>query len=267
MKRFLFALLLCLPLVPCQAAEPSSPIDALLADLNTQQLANIPPSVATITVTPGQAEVYEPITATLDADIPTDSRVYGNGWTCSASVRMLPVSATVQHVWASPGKHTIGYAGVWVHTRKIVIVDVEGNEQTIESLLGIGMIDSSTSFTVGNGPDPPPPPPPPPPPVIDPLVTILEEMDDRSSGLEGAILNGHLEQIRSYLKTAGVKWQLIDDDQPAAEGWRGYLLDAQILSLPAIVVSVGTPGTVSSVFAFGADADETIAKLKAAGVK
>ena len=60
---------------------------------------------------------------------------------------------------------------------------------------------------------------------------------------------------------------MIDDDQPAAEKPRKHLLDAGILSLPAIVISVGTPGTVSSVFAFGADADETIAKLKAAGVK
>ena len=115
--------------------------------------------------------------------------------------------------------------------------------------------------------DPEPDPDPTPPPVIEPCVTILEEMDDRADGLEGAKLNAHLEQIRSHLKSLKVKWRLIDADQKAAEIPRDYLLNAGILDLPAIVIRDLSSDTIVAGFVFGADAAETIAKLKAAGVK
>lgn len=245
MKRFLFGLLLCLPLSLCHAAEPGNQIDALLADLNTRQLANIPPSVATITVTPGQAEVYEPITATLDADIPADSRVYGNGWKCSARVRMLPVSTTVQHIWAAPGKHTIGYTGVWVHTRTIVIVDKNGDDQTIESLLGIGMIDSSASFTVGDGPEPPDPPdppiPPPPGPLAEMWVIVVEDRSTRTPAQAWVLLD---PTVREWMATNEHHYRILAKSQPASDltEWieRAVEKDTEAAAeKPAVVDSLG----------------------------
>lgn len=248
-----------------QAAEPPSPVDALVADLNARQLASIPPTAASITVTPEDAEPYEPVVVTLDTAIPDGARVYGNGWTYSKGIKALPVSSTVQHVWAKPGKHMISYAGVWVHTQKIVIVDKAGNDQTIESLLGIGMIDSASTFTVGGDPDPDPDPNPPLPPLTDLFVTILEEDQDRMKGLEGAKLNQHIFQVESYLKSLSVLHETMDDDQPAA----GYYLKhlKEIPSRPAIVIRDETNQTVVTVLSFGSSVDETIAKLKKLGVK
>lgn len=158
------------------AAEPPGKMAALAANLNAQRLATIPPSAATIRVSPTEAEQYEPIVVTLDASIPDGCRVYGNGWTYSAGVRAIQVSSIVQHVWARPGTHSIGYTGVWVHTKTIVIVDKEGNDQTIESLLGIGMIDSSAGFTVsGDAPGPQPDPDPQPGPEPEPETNPFPE--------------------------------------------------------------------------------------------
>jgi len=223
-KRIFSVLLLLLILVPCRAAEPDGKISNLLADLTTKQLASIPPSTATITVTPKQAEVYEPIDVTLDADIPAESRVYGNGWTWSTGVRTLAVSATEQHVWAPPGKHTIAYSGVWVHTQTITVVDTSGTERTIESLLGIGMIDTSASFTVGEAPypdpdpdpdpDPNPPPPPPPLPITEMWIMVVEEAQDRTPEQARVLLD---PTVRRWMEKNGHHLRILDKDLTASD--------------------------------------------------
>lgn len=272
MKRFWIALLLCVPLLPAHGAEPNGVdvagfgrAEAARAD----EIGIIGPAEAD----PGDEVVFR-LTGTppLDLTLPLidqlgwlmgDDRMYC--YLAAPGAPLLALDVRGELVFSPDGatmqpllRVLCGPPGEY----RLLVDWNFGQDQLAEHRFVVG----------GDGPEPDPEPdpdpiPPPPPPVIDPFVTILEEMDDRSSGLEGAILNGHLEQIRSYLKDLKVDYQLIDDDQPAAEGWRDYLLDARILSLPAIVVSVGTPSTVVSVFAFGADAGETIGKLKAAGVK
>lgn len=194
-------------------------VDSLVANLNAEQLQNIPPSAATISVTPTVAEDHEPIVAALDAEIPDGARVYGNGWTCSDGVQTLPVSATVQHIWATPGDHTISYTGVWVHTKTVTIVDKDGNDQTIESLLGIGMIDSSASFSVEGeqSPDPPKPDPPKPGPLPlgSPLVLILWE-SSTVTGPEAATK----EALRLYCQSRQkLTFRVLDPQQPSENLW------------------------------------------------
>jgi len=275
-KRIFSVLLLLLILVPCRAAEPGGKISNLLADLTTKQLASIPPSTATITVTPKQAEVYEPIDVTLDADIPAESRVYGNGWTWSTGVRTLAVSATEQHVWAPPGKHTIAYSGVWVHTQTITVVDTSGTERTIESLLGIGMIDTSASFTVGDSPDPKPDPKPDPdpepnpnpplPPLANLKVVIMLESDHQQSGLEGAYLFQHLEAVKKYLNVCKVWWTTLDNSDAATWGLYSPYVPAGT-ALPCCVFVDDRDKSIVTTRPFGVSEYATINTLKELGVK
>lgn len=112
------------------------------------------------------------------------------------------------------------------------------------------------------GPDPPPPPPPP----WKKTVVIVEEADDRMQGLQGAKLNGHIEQVRAYLKNLpSQKFLLLDDDQPAATPHVAVLESAGITTRPAMLVY--PEGRAVLCRAFGADAEATIEILKLLGVK
>jgi len=163
MKRFaipLIAILMLALCAPCAFAEDAAVHSKLSVNLSNVTLANIPPSAAVITVSPETAKEHSPIVATLNTEIPAGARVYGNGWVFSDGVQALAVSPTVMHVWAGPGQHTAKYNGVWVHTEQIEILDSSGAKRTIESLLGMGMIDATASFTVEGGDDDPIPPVP-----------------------------------------------------------------------------------------------------------
>lgn len=107
-------------------------------------------------VVPPESEVHSPVVASLAASIPDGAQVQG-GWTLPSG-KLLPCGQSV-HVWAPPGKHTIGYRGVWIKTRPLVI---EG--ETVQVLENFGFIDETATFVVkGGGPDPGPDPPVPPP--------------------------------------------------------------------------------------------------------
>ena len=107
----------------------------------------------------------------------------------------------------------------------------------------------------GDTPDPFPYPPT--------LITILEETDDRANGVDGARLAQHLAEVISYLKKLQFPYQLLDDDQPAAQAW--LALCPQMVNRPALVASAGQKFIAAE--SFGGDADSTIAKLAAWGVK
>lgn len=260
-------ILACLLYMVAFGAEPLS--------LTPQQLANIPPSPATITVSPETSEAYEPVTATLDTDIPDGATVYGNGWTYSAKVKVLPVSTTVMHVWAPPGKHSIAYNGVWVHTKQIVIIDKDGNEQTINSLLGIGLIDSTASFTVGDsddgdddGVDPNPPLPPP----SRLRATIMVEKDAQQGAAEGVFLFQHIQAVKKYLRGLGMHCQDVDNDEDVWGSYDSYRKKSSPNSkLPVIVLTAltadGDDDKEVAIVAFGATEGGTISELKRLGVK
>jgi hypothetical protein len=239
------------------SAAEQPPANALLADLNARQLANIPATAASITITPESAEAYDPVTATLDTEIPIGARVLGNGWTFSKGVKVLPVSATVLHVWAPPGKHTIRYDGVWFHTKTIAIVDKEGNDQTIESLLGIGMIDSAASFTVGGEPQPDPKPDPPPPtpgPLAEMWVIVVEESSDRTPAQAQVLFTYSLP---NWLARNGHHFRLVDRDQPA-EDLSAWIAQAEQHDLPRLFL-VGEDGEA----VYEGPLPETIAEMMA----
>ena len=118
----------------------------------------------------------------------------------------------------------------------------------------------------GAAPGPDPPNPPLPPIVTDPIVCIIMESDDQAKGLEGARLNGHIAQVRAYLIATGVAWQMMDEDQEAARSERDLMV-AQNVTSPALVIRDRSNPAVVTVLAFGADADETIAKLQKMGIK
>ncbi len=135
-----------------------------------------------------------------------------------------------------------------------VLVDWNHNQhQLAEHRIAVGGVNPS--------PDPPLPPI-----VTDPVVLIIEESDDRANGLEGARLNGHIAQVRAYLIATGVAWQMMDEDQEAARSERDLMV-AQNVTSPALVIRDRSNPAVVTVLAFGADADETIAKLQKMGIK
>jgi len=114
-------------------------------------------------------------------------------------------------------------------------------------------------------PRPDPDPDPDPVPVQDLFVLLLEETDDRASGLEGANLNQHLEEVAAYLRSLGADYQILDDDQAAAQEWVALLETDQ---RPALMVSAPARGNqLIGAEPFGASAADTIQRLKALGVK
>jgi len=124
------------------------------------------------------------------------------------------------------------------------------------------------------GPDPQPDPEPEPepdpspnPPLSSLRVRILEESDDYNQGESGALLNDHLEQVTTYLNQIQVDWEVWDDDQPVAAGYKRLLEDQGISARPALVVSVQPQNSLHFVKPFTASADETIEMLKHYGVK
>jgi hypothetical protein len=140
MKRMPAILLLLIASV----AHAQNPV----ATITKEQLANIPPSPAMIVVDPIETEPFTPITAVLDTEIPEGATVFGDGWVIPDGVKTIQINSKRHHVWAKPGEHTIAYKGVWVHYEEIEILDAEGNKRTIKNLLGMGMVDTSTTFTV-----------------------------------------------------------------------------------------------------------------------
>ncbi len=139
------------------------------------------PAWGQLTVTQ-QAEVGEPILATIDTMVPEGADTNGPGWVLDAGTSMLPSSKPGEfHIWATPGKHVIRFKLHWLHTEAVTFTDGAGKEITIQSFLGHGDYDESAEFVVGEaGPDPGPDPPTPVPggPYQIMMFYAADQLDD-----------------------------------------------------------------------------------------
>ena len=97
-------------------------------------------------------------------------------------------------------------------------------------------------------------------PITPTLITIIEETDDRSVGLEGAKLALHLNQVQSYLKNLPFPYQILDDDQPLALSLLQNLPQSLQNSRPVLMAYAGQKFLAADSFA--GSPEETIAKIK-----
>lgn len=125
LQRFLLALTLCV-------------IPACLA-------------IAQVKVEP-RYEPYTPIVAEYQATVPPDAQIQAN-WSVSGVAKLVQVSPLKIHVWAPPGTYDVGLFGLWLKTRE---VDIAGAK--VQVLEGFGLLNSKSTFVVGQA-DPPVPPP------------------------------------------------------------------------------------------------------------
>jgi len=88
------------------------------------------------------------------------------------------------------------------------------------------------------------------------LITIIEETDDRSLGMEGAKLALHLSQVQLYLKNIHFPYQILDDDQPAAITILKDLPPSLAESRPVLVASAQQKFLAAD--SFGGDVIKTI---------
>lgn len=216
------AVLICASIAMCAGPvvdvsnHDGQPLGIFLKD----KLTAVPPSPATITVTPTTAKQYEPIIAHLETEIPDGSFVFGDGWVCSDGMQTVAVGTTTQHIWACPGEHTIAYKGLWLlQSPKEVIVDIVDGKPVKERIMvtvGYGYVDASASFTV-EGPDPNPQPGPSPGPLPpgSPLVLILWD-SQTISGNQAAVKETIQEFCRSRPK---LTFRTMEPDQPSENPW------------------------------------------------
>ena len=192
-------------------------------------------TVGQITV-PAETAPYLPVVATVAAQMPEGAQFDG-GWKLQGA-HFLPDGKNRIHIWAKPGEYKLEFSGLWLHLKDVTFKDGDGNEITITSYLGHGIINESATFKVTGEP-----PPPPPPPLSDhyQIVLFVEagEQLDKYTRDQRDIINSLT--FRDELKDLGHRFlQVIDDDEinagvpakwkPWADAVKGHPLPAVALA-------------------------------------
>ncbi len=226
-------------------------------------------SGTSITVSPQVAEDRHPIEATLNTAIPVGAKIEGPGWICPDGVRGVPIGDTRLHIWADPGKHTIGYKAFWVLIQPFTFKDGDGNEQTIDVYKGHGLVEVAASFQVGgDGPDPPDPDPPTP----GKLSVLLSYEAGDQAGADPAQADLITDPtVRAYLNAHCVvvdgqpAWRFLDlsndDGSKMPAPWQAAIARARGKTPPWLIIDSGKTYEGPC----PASAAELLAKLKQYG--
>jgi hypothetical protein len=208
-------------------------------------------SQAQITVTPDKADVGTKVVAVVSADVP-EGAIFDGGWSitcpgqqCKAQMAKLDAPRTVG-IWGPAGDYQIKYSGFWLLLKEITFKDGDGNEITIQSYLGHGVIDERATFVLEgeNGPDPPDPPDPQPNGqwrIV--LFYDAATLDDMSRDQQ-AIMRG--EQIKTTLKQLGHELVQRVEGHPSSypPALRDFVEAVRGKSLPRVALQSPDGGTV-----------------------
>ena len=164
---------------------------------------------------PATTEPYRPIAATVSVPTMPEGATFDGGWEPSEGVLILPVSTDTVHIWATPGKHEIGFRGFWLHLQEQAFNDGDGNPITIKTYLGHGFVDESAAFEVLGGTDPSPGPDPIEPQPGQKFQVVVFLAADKLDEMEPAQRNiaTSLTFRRELAETGHKLKQVIDDDQ------------------------------------------------------
>ena len=203
-------------------------------------------------VTPAEVEPYTIATAIAQSNVPPGAKVDG-GWSASAGVSYVVVDPN-KIVWtAPPGKHTLTYAGFWVHVEPITFLDGSDppKEITIQSYLGSGRFNESVESVVGGTvvPDPVDPVDPPLPAGKKHIVFFIESDNlDVMPYAQRWLVTSLV--ARKNLETRGHTFlQVIDDNQirltsPPAK-WLPWIESVKGDPLPRVAFADADGGPVT----------------------
>ena len=191
-------------------------------------------------------EPYRVFPVTIATPVP-DGATFDGGWKVDEGVSYLEHDASTIHLTATPGTHTIGYSGFWVHVVPVTFKDGDGNEITIQSYLGSGIVNESAVFTVVGGADPVLPQPPGPATGPKHLVFFVEADNlDQMPPAQRYLVNSL--QARQNLLAKGHRLILVmDDDQlesPTTGKWKPWIDSVRGDKLPRVGIAPAEGGDV-----------------------
>ncbi len=187
---------------------------------------------------PAESPEHTLIQVTVNPGMP-DGAQFNGGWRLDKYVDYLKIDDSHICLCAPPGTYSLTYRGYWILTESVTFPDGDGNQITIESYLGSGVVDESAEFTVTGGVDPGPGPDPPIPPPGKSWGLILEETGDSSA--EWARLRVNLR--KAYESSKKTLLILDQSDLPSSLAAIAKTANASGLPLPVLVV-VGEDGEV-----------------------
>ena len=223
-------------------------------------------------------EPHVPIVAEYQATVPPDAQIQAN-WSVTGAAKLVQVSPLKVHVWAPPGTYDVGLFGLWLKTRE---VDIAGAK--VQVLEGFGLLNSKSTFVVGQV-DPPNPPNPPDPPAPQPqkvTAVVIEESSQRTPAQASVVLS---PAIAAWVQAGEHKWYVFDRDAEKAgrvpvcdsrgcrteerggldASFKSFFDAARGKPLPRLVIAAQDKGTILCEVVLPATASETLALLKKHG--
>jgi hypothetical protein len=192
-------------------------------------------TVGQITV-PTETAPYLPIVASVAAQMP-DGATFDGGWTLEGA-HFLPDGKNRIHIWAKPGEYKLEFSGLWLHLKDVTFTDGAGQEITITSYLGHGIVNESATFKVTGAPPGPDPPDEESPIAADGLrVMIVRESNPQSPyPAEQQVL------INSTVWKASVgqgNWMVLDPDTVFRKEsiWKSAMEATVKFGTPRVIVS------------------------------
>lgn len=205
---------------------------------------------------PDTVEVGRKLVATVKAKVPEGAQFDG-GWSISCTsgtacqAEWVPLADKNSiGIWAPAGEYQITYSGFWLLLKEVTFKDGDGNDVTITSYLGHGVINESAGVTVGT----PGPPPPPPIPPGEKYALIVEDVKNRPQG------TGDLwQKLRAVY---GINKLLIVDKEAEADSLQKYIGQLQASDkLPLLFVLSNTGEVLRKASVSGATTVDMIEEL------